>query len=122
LGAPTTSGLALTVLVEVMTGGDAGATGVVTVLVHAPVPLQVTSPPDAVAVLVTPGTAEGWGVTGMTKDTDDVSPAGTRQLTVWAARLHHGGRSPMVSEGGTLSVTIVSAVVATPVVFVSVSV
>ncbi|MNQ15671.1 hypothetical protein D3C85_286450 [compost metagenome] len=95
----------------------------VTVLVHAPVPLQVASPPpDAVAVLVTPGTAEGWGVTGMTKDADDVNPGGTRQLTFWPTRLHPGGRSPMVSEGGTLSVTTVSAVVAMPLVFVSVSV
>ncbi|MNV53536.1 hypothetical protein D3C71_1456900 [compost metagenome] len=106
-----------------MTGGDAGATGVVTVLVHAPLVLQLRSPPsNAVAVLVTSGTAEGRGVTGMTKDTDDVSPAGTRQPMFWPIRLHHGGSSPMVSEGGTLSSTSASPVVSTPFVLVSVSV
>ncbi|MNL63887.1 hypothetical protein D3C87_1880550 [compost metagenome] len=58
----------------------------------------------------------------MTKDTDDVSPAGTRQPTFWPTRSHPGGSVPMVSEDGTLSVTTISEVVAVPLEFVSVSV
>ena len=71
-------------------------------------------PPDAVAVLVTEGSADSVGVTGTTKLVLEpaAKPAAIVQVTVWLAAVQPAGSVPMFRPVGMVSVIVDTAVVA----------